>query len=64
MTRKDLKLIDDAIIEHGDDFWNDENELYVEEGEQEGPNRGWIIEELLDILYKEGLDLKVVKSKS
>ena len=54
MTKADLKLIDEAIIKHGDDFWKDPND------DDEG---GWIVVELLEILKKEGLDLKIIRKK-
>ncbi len=52
MSPSGLKLVDEAIQKHGDDFWNDPND-------GDGPNRGWIIEELLEILEKDNLDLEV-----
>ena len=48
MTTADRKLIDEAIQKYGDDFWNKE----------------WIILELLEILAKDDLDLKVVRKPS
>ncbi len=56
MTTEDLKLIDEAIVKHGDDFWNDP----CDDGEQNNPNRGWIIVELLSILAQDNLDLKII----
>ena len=55
MTNADLKLIDESIKRHGDDFWEGEEEV--------NPNRKWIIEELLSILAKDDLDLKVIRKK-
>lgn len=60
MTKADLKLIDESIKRHGDDFWNDPN---TDDGEGNNPNRGWIIEELLSLLSKDDLDLKVIRKK-
>lgn len=59
MTVADKKLIDDSIIKHGDDFWND----FISEAEPNSTNRGWIVEELLVILAEDDLDLKVVRKK-
>ncbi len=56
MTTEDLKLIDESLVNHGDDFWNDPNN----DGEQDNPNRGWIILEILSILAQDGFDLKVI----
>ena len=58
MTTADRKLIDKAIKKYGDDFWNDPNN---NDDEPNNPNRGWIIVELLSILAKDNLDLKVVR---
>jgi hypothetical protein len=57
MTTQELKQIDDSIIKHGDDFWNEDNS--IEEGIPES-NRGWIVEELLFILAKDNYDLKLI----
>ena len=59
MTVADRKLVDEAIQKYGDDFWNDPNT----DDEGPNPNRGWIILELLNILGKDDLDLKVVRKK-
>jgi len=59
MTKADLNLIDKTIQNHGNDFWNDPNN----DGEQDNPNRDWIILELLDILRMDDLDLKVVRAR-
>ena len=60
MTTADRKLIDEAIIKHGDDFWNDPND---DDGEEPSPNRIWIIGELLHLLAKDNLDLKITRKK-
>lgn len=57
MTQKELARIDEAIQKYGDGFWNDPND---DDGEGPNPNRGWIVLDLLDILKKDGLDLKIV----
>lgn len=56
MTQEDLKIVDDAIQQYGDDFWNDD-----ETGNEYTANRGWVIEELVDILKKSGHRLKLVE---
>ena len=61
MTTADLKLIDKAIKKYGDGFWNDPNNN--DDDEPNNPNRGWIIVELLHLLAKDDLDLKVVRKK-
>lgn len=62
MTNADLKLVDESIKRHGDDFWNDPN---INDGGEleENPNRYWIIVELLSLLAKDDLDLKVIRKK-
>ncbi len=62
MTIKELKQIDDSIQRHGDDWWNDEDEDDVLNAD-ETTNRGWVIEELLEILEKDNLDLKIIPKK-
>ena len=57
MTQEELAQIDTAIMEHGDEWWNNDEDC--EEGE--APNRDWILPELLEILEQGGLDLKLVK---
>ena len=57
MTVADLNLINDTIIKHGDDWWNGE----INDGEHNWTNREWIIVELLSLLAKEKLDLKVIR---
>jgi len=58
MTAKELKQIDDSIIKHGDDFWNDEDE--EPSTGLINTNRGWIVAELLEILAEDNLDLQLV----
>jgi len=60
MTNADRKLVNKAIQDHGDDWWNDDND---ENGEGSNPNRDWVVDELLEILAKNKLDLKVVRKK-
>jgi len=60
MTTADHKLIDESIERHGDDFWNDPND---DDEEGPNPNRDWIVLELLRILEKDDLDLKVIRKK-
>lgn len=59
MTTQELKQIDDSIIKHGDDFWNEDNnnDFASDEGQ---PNRGWIVAELLEILAEDNYDLKLI----
>ena len=57
MTTADRKLIDETIRKYGDNYfwnWNDPND-------SKDSNKGWVIDELLEILAKDDLDLKVVR---
>ena len=60
MTIADKRLIDDSIIKHGDNFWNDEDEDCPRVCTT---NRGWIVEELLELLAEDNLDLKVIRKR-
>ena len=66
MTTADRKLIDESIQKYGDDFWNNPNEDGEEPSYPNNLNRSnriWIILDLLNILEKDNLDLKVVRKK-
>ena len=49
LNENDKRMIDLTITHHGDDFWNKE------------ANKDWVIQELEEILAKEGLGLELVK---
>ena len=57
MTKADSKLIDEAIykqLNEAEFEWNDDTN-------DNGPSEFWIFNDLLNMLTKEGLDLKVVR---
>lgn len=56
MTTADHKLIDKSLTEYGDDFWTDESR-------DEAAGKDWVIDELLEILAKDNLDLKVIRKR-
>jgi len=51
MEEKEKEIIYQAIRSHGDDFWND----------SEGGWNGYLFEDILKYLSKDGFDLKLVK---
>ena len=55
MDQKDRKIVDDAIREYGDDFWNDDDEgTYTGITSREG-----IINELIEMLKQAGYEFVV-----
>ena len=56
MNTTDKKIIDLALLNHADDFWND-----IEDGDDGSANRTWIIEDILAALRQDGYDLQVVE---
>jgi len=50
MDQKDRKIVDDAILEFGDDFWND----YAESTYTVDTNREGIIADLIKMLEQAG----------
>ncbi|KKL27473.1 hypothetical protein LCGC14_2384790 [marine sediment metagenome] len=61
MTEADRKLINETIVKHGGSWWNESYLNY--EGEEQCAFVGWIIKDLLEILEKDNLDLKVIHKK-
>ena len=59
MTTADRKLIDEAILRHGNCWWSDLKGW--EHRPDQLPPQKWIIIELLEILAKDDLDLKVIR---
>ena len=60
MTTADRKLIDEAIIKYGNGWWN---KPIDDGGGGSTTNREGIILDLLNILEKDDLDLKVIRKK-
>ncbi len=54
MNQKDKKIVDDAILKFGDDFWNDEVE-----SDCECTNREGLVDELIEMLKQAGYELVV-----
>ena len=54
MDQKDRKIVDDAILEFGDDFWNDEIE-----SDYLVCNREGIINDLIEMLKQAGYEFVV-----
>lgn len=63
MKKEELELVYDAIDGHGDSFWNDPSEGN-ERGNIDGSWNGYLFEEILDMLKKDGYDLRVVKNRT
>lgn len=54
MDQKDRKIVDDAIQEFGDDFWNAENNYTFSSSNREG-----LVNELIEMLKQAGHELVV-----
>jgi len=57
MKEEELEIVYKAIEAHGDSFWNDPSEG----NEKDGNWNGYLFEEILDMLEKDGYELKLVK---
>ena len=61
MNTTDKEIINIALLNHGDDLWNEIDDI-GSNGDDGGPaNRVWLIEDLLAALKKNGYDLQVVE---
>ena len=60
MEREELEVVYKAIDKYGDGFWNDPSE-----GNEEGnPSwNGYLFDEILEMLEKDGYELKLVKKE-
>lgn len=56
MIPKDRKIVDDAILKFGDDFWNDEAESYYKDS---STNKEGLVNELVEMLKQAGYELVV-----
>lgn len=56
MNAHDKHQVDQALMRHGDDFWNktDPDEI------DSLPNRAWVIEEIETALKHDGLAIRIV----
>ena len=63
MKEEELKIVHEAIDNHGDNFWNDPSEGNVIENKDECWN-GYLFDEILDMLRKDGYSLKLVKDRA
>lgn len=59
MTIADHKLIDEAILRHGDRWWSDPKGW--DHRDDQFPPQKWVIIELLEILAKDNLDFKIIR---
>lgn len=57
MTKTEFEQVDRAIRKFGDEFWNELDKTFGEKT----TNREWIVAEIVSILAKAGITLKVVK---
>jgi len=56
------KIIDEAIQEYGDDFWNDEDhDVDLNPDGTPPTNRAWIIDEIFDLVAQYGYRIIVTK---
>lgn len=61
MTKSDRQLFNDVIQRQGDDFWNDDSD--IPSGDTfTVSNRVGLVDDLLDMLDKEGLTLSITKN--
>jgi hypothetical protein len=55
MNKRDINKVRKAILKHGDDFWTDRPE------DKEMSGNEVLFNEILGLLGKEGLDLKLIQ---
>ena len=60
MRKEELEVVHEAINRHGDSFWNDPSE-----GNEIGNAswNGYLFDEVVDMLEKDGYELKLVKKE-
>jgi hypothetical protein len=60
MDQKDRKIVDDAILKYGDDFWNDSAESLYSICYRTDTNRECIVNDLIEMLKQAGYEFVLV----